>query len=50
MTAPEDNVVELLLWVTCLNCGKARRCVPSCFLCRYCFGTKGAVMGGKGKP
>jgi len=40
-----NNVIELLLWVTCLDCGKKRRCLPSCFVCRYCLGMNGAIGG-----
>ena len=37
------KVIELELWVTCLDCGAQRRCMPSCFVCRACLGMNGVV-------
>jgi hypothetical protein len=38
-----SNITELLLWVTCSDCGKKRRCLLSCFVCRYCLGLNGHI-------
>lgn len=37
------NVTELLLWVTCMDCGAKRRTLPSCFVCRACLGMNGRI-------